>query len=364
MKIKKSYLLITSILFSVTAFANDNRQNSQKKDSALIVVNENSLAKIKKANTGALLIAIEKVDDKNVSHNKYDRFDVSKKGVILDNRDVKATYIINEVINNGPMSALKGNINIEGKAAHVIIANPNGIMCKDCQFSNTLSETLVSGTVSRPDDAIAIYHPAEADFKIDKSISTPESNKGKVTFIKSARSSYDFDFNQLNIVSSRINVRNRIKSLNDINIFNNIVAGHYLDNSIKQHPILTHSNRTNKIPTNPAKKAVLKIVKNNKMNNRISNYTTSGIISAGKINLYALNSFIYNHGIIDGENFVFSQQNSKFNNYGLIYNVIAPSNENKSNIKNIFNGRIIYKLVIADVGVRNNETSSAFSNNQ
>ncbi|WP_163785484.1 filamentous hemagglutinin N-terminal domain-containing protein, partial [Proteus mirabilis] len=69
---------------------------------------------------------------------------VTDAGIILNNKEVAAETIINEVV-NGATSFLAGNIAVAGNAAHVVIANPNGIECHNCSFSNTLQETLTTG---------------------------------------------------------------------------------------------------------------------------------------------------------------------------------------------------------------------------
>ncbi|QGU89031.1 two-partner secretion domain-containing protein [Erwinia sorbitola] len=98
-----------------------------------------------------------------VSRNNYSQFDVDKKGVILNNshRDVRtqqggwvsgnpylargeAKVILNEVNSRDP-SKLNGYIEVAGKRAQVVIANPAGITCDGCGFINANRASLTTG---------------------------------------------------------------------------------------------------------------------------------------------------------------------------------------------------------------------------
>lgn len=101
-------------------------------------------------------------DENGLSHNKYKRFNNAiGKGhneLILNNTladspgaagnphltDKPARVILNEVTSNQP-SQLYGSLSVAGRTAHVIIANPSGITCEGCRFSNTGHVTLTTG---------------------------------------------------------------------------------------------------------------------------------------------------------------------------------------------------------------------------
>lgn len=99
-----------------------------------------------------------------VSRNTYSQFDVSGKGVILNNSrtDVNtqlggyvqgnpwlatggARVILNEVNSSNP-SQLKGYVEVAGQRAEVIIANPAGIAVSGGGFLNASGVTLTTGT--------------------------------------------------------------------------------------------------------------------------------------------------------------------------------------------------------------------------
>lgn len=98
-----------------------------------------------------------------VSHNTYSQFDVGNKGVILNNAHNnvqtqlggmvagnpwlakgEARIILNEVNSRNP-SQLNGFVEVAGKKAQVVIANPAGISCDGCGFINANRATLTTG---------------------------------------------------------------------------------------------------------------------------------------------------------------------------------------------------------------------------
>ncbi len=95
---------------------------------------------------GATLIGIAPKDINSISHNRYDEFSVNSHGVKLDNSDIFARTIINEVTSN-KRSILAGKIEILGLNANLIIANPNGITANGVEFINTSGVVLGAGAV-------------------------------------------------------------------------------------------------------------------------------------------------------------------------------------------------------------------------
>ncbi len=82
-----------------------------------------------------------------ISHNTYTEFSVSPLGVNLDNSTVNARTILNEVTSSR-ISNLNGPLRVVGDAAHVIIANPNGISVNGASFHNTGGVVLSTGEAS------------------------------------------------------------------------------------------------------------------------------------------------------------------------------------------------------------------------
>ncbi|WP_235444348.1 two-partner secretion domain-containing protein [Gallibacterium anatis] len=120
-------------------------------------------------------VNIQTPNDKGLSHNKYQQFDVAQKGAILNNSRKntqteqggwvqanpylvggEAKVILNEINAKKP-SQLKGYIEVAGKKADVIIANPSGIHCEGCGIINAGRSTLTTGEVQLENGQVRGY---------------------------------------------------------------------------------------------------------------------------------------------------------------------------------------------------------------
>ncbi len=145
------------------------------------IVADNSAAahqkpQITQASKGPAIVNIQTPNKNGFSHNKYNKFDINKKGVILNNSQQavqtelggriegntnlargEAKVILNEVNSRYP-SKLNGYIEVAGKKAQVIIANPSGISCNDCGFINADRATLTTGKPQIEDGQLRGYN--------------------------------------------------------------------------------------------------------------------------------------------------------------------------------------------------------------
>lgn len=92
-------------------------------------------------------IHIEKANENDISHNYYQKFNISKKGAFLENtNDLAAKIIVNEVT-SAEKSLLRRKLTVNDIAAELIIANPNGIKYNGCRFVGSPNQRLVIGKV-------------------------------------------------------------------------------------------------------------------------------------------------------------------------------------------------------------------------
>lgn len=109
-----------------------------------------------------------------VSRNTYSQFDVDGRGALLNNSPTSsqtqlggwidgnpnlnssARVILNEVNASNP-SQLRGYVEVAGRRAEVIIANPAGITCDGCGFINADRSTLTTGRAQMEDGRITGY---------------------------------------------------------------------------------------------------------------------------------------------------------------------------------------------------------------
>lgn len=133
---------------------------------------------------GSTVVDINKADANGLSHNIWSEFNVSNKGMVLNNStenlvrdtgniaknsnlDTAAKVILNEVVSN-KSSTLSGFIEVAGQKADVIIANPNGITCSGCSFINTSRTTLTTGKPVLVDGALTGFKVTQGRVTIGK----------------------------------------------------------------------------------------------------------------------------------------------------------------------------------------------------
>ncbi|ODV12552.1 MAG: hypothetical protein ABT20_03700 [Rubrivivax sp. SCN 70-15] len=136
----------------------------------LAQVAPNSAAtQVRNADNGVPVVQIANPNAAGISVNTYDAFNVSSRGVVLNNAtaadanaegrvttqlaglvDINrnltapARAILNEVTSTNP-TVLAGYLEVAGQKADVIVANPNGISCGGCGVINTAAFTLTTG---------------------------------------------------------------------------------------------------------------------------------------------------------------------------------------------------------------------------
>ncbi|MEW9302482.1 two-partner secretion domain-containing protein [Pectobacterium atrosepticum] len=119
-----------------------------------------------------------------VSRNVYSQFDVNQQGAILNNSrnqvqtqqggwvagnpwlaKGEAKIILNEVNSRDP-SKLNGYIEVAGKKAQVVIANPSGITCDGCGFINANRATLTTGKAMMENGQLKGYQVEKGTIRV------------------------------------------------------------------------------------------------------------------------------------------------------------------------------------------------------
>ncbi|MFV8986363.1 hemagglutinin repeat-containing protein [Serratia fonticola] len=155
--------------------------------------------RLDQAGNGVPVVNIATPNQAGISHNKYNEFNVGKEGMILNNATgqlnqtqlggliqnnpnlkagQEAQGIINEVVAPN-RSQLQGYLEVAGKQANVMVANPYGITCDGCGFINTPNATLTTGKpVLGPDGKLQALEVMQGAISIQgKGLDASQSGK-------------------------------------------------------------------------------------------------------------------------------------------------------------------------------------------
>ena len=175
---------------------------------------------ILKTPNNAIQVDIVKPNNKGVSINEYSKFNTTDKGTILNNSrngadtitggyihanprlsEKTAKLIVNKISSN-KKSSLKGNIEIAGDKADLMIANPSGIDIDGVHFINSKSTTLTSAELKFKDGALNNIDVKQGEISISNRGLKDESNYLNI-ISKTAKISANVYANNLNIITGK-----------------------------------------------------------------------------------------------------------------------------------------------------------------
>ncbi|TPV40866.1 filamentous hemagglutinin N-terminal domain-containing protein [Pantoea deleyi] len=171
-------------------------------------------------------INIQTPNSQGVSRNQYSQLDVDARGAILNNSHQnsatqlggmvaanpwlskqEATVILNEVNSRNP-SQLNGFIEVAGKRAAVVIANPSGITCNGCGFINASRNTLTTGQALIENGQLKGF----------------DVNGGRINIEGKGLNDSDADYTQIIAQSVAVNAKVHARELNVVTGRNQVTA--------------------------------------------------------------------------------------------------------------------------------------------
>ncbi|UIL51050.1 hemagglutinin repeat-containing protein [Pantoea agglomerans] len=171
-------------------------------------------------------INIQTPNSQGVSRNQFSQLDVDGRGAILNNSHQntqtqiggmvaanpwlskqEASVILNEVNSRNP-SQLNGFIEVAGKRAAVVIANPSGITCNGCGFINASRNTLTTGQVLMENGQLKGF----------------DVNGGRVNIEGNGFNGTDADYTQIIAQSVAVNAKIHARELNVVTGKNQVAA--------------------------------------------------------------------------------------------------------------------------------------------
>ena len=187
----------------------------------LVVQLADSETELKEALNGTTVVDIATPSAKGVSKNNWNEFNVGEEGIIFNNSKGpvltqlggwsdgnrrlaggEAEIILNQV-NGANRSSLLGQIEIAGKSAEFILANPNGITCNGCGFINTPSVSLITGQSRFSTNGDLIFDVAGGDFLLEGA-GLNASNISRFDIVsRYAKINADLYANELNLITGQ-----------------------------------------------------------------------------------------------------------------------------------------------------------------
>ncbi|MGB2553052.1 hemagglutinin repeat-containing protein [Campylobacter sp. MOP51] len=191
--------------------------NSNKANQPLILNSPNSTT----------IINIVTPNEKGISFNEYIKFNTTESGTVLNNlvngantlisgfveanpflNSGSASLIVNQINSNDP-SLLGGNLEIAGKRADILIANPSGISINGLNIINVNSSTFTTAKLENTSGNLSL--------NLNPNLLLNPTEKLSGTIIIEGNGLNDKSSNYTNIIANTINLLSNIHS-NELNL--------------------------------------------------------------------------------------------------------------------------------------------------
>ena len=330
-------------------------------------------AQVGQAANGITLVNIAGPTAGGVSRNDYTNFNVPQNGVILNNSYQmantslagyvpgnanmmrgSASVIVNEVTSHNPTN-MNGFIEVAGRKASVVVANPNGITVDGGGFINTDRAVLTTGKPEYdPNGNLNTYRVEQGSIAINgKGLNAKESNSLQI-LTEAAQVNAGVWANAVethtgkNIIDAKSLESKALGSSNQIGLDVSAIGGMYANS-------ITMKGTNDGLGVNV--KGTLSSVHATNISADGMIQVDGGITSNGQISISGYAISVGQDGVVQGDNGLAIESQSSMANHGLV-NSNGTTDIHAKSVDNAENGRIYGNTVSIKADTVSNHTDA------
>ena len=330
-------------------------------------------AQVGQAANGITLVNITGPTAGGVSRNDYTNFNVPQNGVILNNSYQmantslagyvpgnanmmrgSASVIVNEVTSHNPTN-MNGFIEVAGRKASVVVANPNGITVDGGGFINTDRAVLTTGKPEYdPNGNLNTYRVEQGSIAINgKGLNAKESNSLQI-LTEAAQVNAGVWANAVetrtgkNIIDAKSLESKALGSSNQIGLDVSAIGGMYANS-------ITMKGTNNGLGVNV--KGTLSSVHATTISVDGMIQVDGGITSNGQTSISGHAISVGQDGVVQGDNGLSIESQSSMTNHGLV-NSNGTTDIHATSVDNAENGRIYGNTVSIKADTVSNHTDA------
>lgn len=330
-------------------------------------------AQVGQAANGITLVNIAGPTAGGVSRNDYTNFNVPQNGVILNNSYQmantslagyvpgnanmmrgSASVIVNEVTSHNPTN-MNGFIEVAGRKASVVVANPNGITVDGGGFINTDRAVLTTGKPEYdPNGNLNTYRVEQGSIAINgKGLNAKESNSLQI-LTEAAQVNAGVWANAVetrtgkNIIDAKSLESKALGSSNQIGLDVSAIGGMYANS-------ITMKGTNDGLGVNV--KGTLSSVHATNISADGMIQVDGGITSNGQTSISGHAISVGQDGVVQGDNGLAIESQSSMTNHGLV-NSNGTTDIHATSVDNAENGRIYGNTVSIKADIVSNHTDA------